>query len=102
MRPLFARLRARLPPTQLRWLAWGLALHLPMVGSDDWLWRELLALSGEWCVIVALGSWLAPRRGVALAVGVAWLGLAWPGLAQLQRPGQAWPAYSQAQLAWSA
>ena len=77
MSSLFARLRARLPPAQLRWLAWGLALHLPMVGSDDWLWRELLALSGEWCVIVALGSWIEPTTTRGEPFELAFRSLLW-------------------------
>lgn len=60
---------------QLRWIAWGLVLHMPRMGTADWQWLDVLALSGEWCVLVALAGALGRRRGVGPALGCAWVGL---------------------------
>ena len=63
------RLRVR---TQLTWLALGIALHLPPLWVVDAQPTDLIALSGEWCVVVALAAWMRERVGVAAALALAW------------------------------
>ncbi|MBC04258.1 MAG: hypothetical protein CMJ34_13305 [Phycisphaerae bacterium] len=72
MKQALARLRALAGNTQLRWLAWGLALHLPITCGDHWDWPDVLCLSGEWCVVIALGAWAGQRPRASVAVGCTW------------------------------
>lgn len=62
------------------WLVLGLVLHLPPLWVVDARLADVLALSGEWCVAVALAAWLAqrwPHRqvGVRVALALAFTGL---------------------------